>query len=232
MSQIWMFTGNRELIPKKALKEMLKANDCHKWQIGFEVGDDGYRHYQGRLVASNDDYFEWCKAHIPSLHVEPSDRWIDYENKEGYYISSDDFNEMREVRFGTLRQNQKEKVNWLKYQTVREIDFWYDPKGLSGKSHMINYLWEHRLGHYVRPYNSTDKIVADVCSKMKKEKRKYILIDIPRVEDVKGDLIGALEIIKDGLVDDPRYEGTTINIRGVRVLVCTNSKITNLNKLS
>lgn len=220
-------------VPKKALKVMIEKNDCKKWIIGFEVGNDGYRHYQARLVSSNHDFFEWVKAHIPTAHVEEaSTDKFDYERKSGNFISSDDTPEIRQVRFGDMQQHQEEKVNWLKHQSVREIDFWYDPKGHSGKSWMVNKLWEIGGCHYIRNKSSADRIIADLCSKEEKQRRPYVLIDIPRASTVTDGLIEALESIKDGLLDDDRYAGTTINVRGIKVLVMTNNKIKNIDKLS
>ena len=232
MSEIWMFDGPRDKIPKRAIYEMIKANDCHKWQVGFEEGSDGYRHYQGRLVSSNDNYFEWCKAHIPALHVEKAEKWSNYERKSGRFIASDDFIETWKTRFGTPNQKQREVINWMKQQGVREIDFWYDPNGFSGKSWIINHLWELGGCHYIRPKKNADRIVADLCSKMEQDRRPYVMIDIPRAGKVTDDLVEALESIKDGLIDDDRYTGTTINVRGVKILVMTNNKIANLSKLS
>lgn len=96
----------------------------------------------------------------------------------------------------------------------------------------MNNLWETGQAHYIRNKTSADRIIADLCSKMEKERRPYVLIDIPRAAKVTDGLIEALESIKDGLLDDDRYSGTTINVRGVKVLVMTNNKIENLSKLS
>lgn len=56
------------------------------------------------------------------------------------------------------------------------------------------------------------------------ERREYICIDIVRAQPWTRDLYIALEVLKDGLVDDPRYHGKTINIRGTKVIVFTNIK--------
>lgn len=226
MTKTWVMTIPRT-VPKKALRLMIEKNDCKKWTIGFEVGNDGYRHYQVRLVSSNDNFFQWVKAHIPTAHVEEGNKnWNDYERKSGNFISSEDTDQIRQVRFGTLNQFQKKVLQEVRSQNVRQIDVYLDPSGHHGKSWLVNYLWERGECHYIPPYLGTGKaIIQDVASKMEQERRSIICIDIVRNQKWTDDLYIALEVIKDGLVDDPRYSGKTINIRGTKVIVFTNAKL-------
>lgn len=190
------------------------------------MGTNGYRHYQIRLVSSNHAFFEWCKAHIPNLHVEKANtERFDYERKSGCFISSNDTTEIRQVRFGNLNKFQKKVLQEVKKQNVRQIDVYYDPRGYAGKSWLVNYLWETGQCHYIPPYlKSGQAIIQDIASKMDQERRPYICIDIVRNQKWTEDLYIAMEVIKDGLVDNPRYEGQTINIRGTKLLVFTNTK--------
>lgn len=191
------------------------------------MGDDGYRHFQIRLATSNRNFFEWCKAHIPTAHIEEANpKWNMYEGKSGYFASSDDSSEIRQVRFGVLRQTQEKMIKLVRYQNVRQIDVFYDERGYHGKSWLVNNLWERRLCHYIPPYLGSGKaIIQDVASKMAKERRPYLCIDLVRQQKWTDDLYLAMEVIKDGLVDDPRYEGETLNIRGTKLIVTTNVKL-------
>lgn len=242
MSQIWMGTCamNERIevqcwnfhylierrITKRELRIMLDSNDCHKWCIGFEVGKDGFRHYQIRLVSSSDGFFEWLKAHIPVAHIEKSDtEWSDYERKGGRFISSRDTTEVRQIRFGAPNQVQKAVLRDLKLQGDREIDVWYDPKGNSGKTWLCTHLWEIGQAHIIMCYGDAKTIIKDACSKFEKDMRPIAIVDMKRAGKWEDDMYLCLETLKDGLLDDPRYSSTTINIRGVKVLVCTNSKI-------
>lgn len=237
MSQNWMFTCKRtevidcpwgeqieHRITVREIRRIFKANDCHKWVVGIEEGADGYQHYQGRFCASRDDTFEWCKNHIGILHLEKAETWCDYECKEGHFIQYDDFTEQLKTRFGKPRAEQLRMMRELQKQSVREVDVWFDAKGCIGKSWLCNWAYETRQAWYIPPtLKSVQAMIQDTCSKMSKEKRPIVIIDIPRSWKWSDELYTAIEVIKDGLVDDPRYSAQTINIRGVKVLCLTNS---------
>lgn len=224
MVQAFILTVPRT-VPKKALKVMIKKNDCKRWIIGFEEGTNGYRHYQIRLVSSNDAFFDWCKAHIPSAHVEKAGtERDDYERKSGDFISSDDTNQIRQIRFGNLRQNQKEIMNIVRNQNDRQIDVFLDPEGNRGKTWLTIHLWERGLALVVpRSVGTARQLSAYICSAYKGQ--PYIIIDIPRAGKIDNALYETMEEIKDGLVFDERYHAQCRNIRGARLIVFTNKPL-------
>lgn len=212
-------------VPKRAIKIMLEKNDCKKWTIGFEEGKDGYRHYQIRLASSNRDFFQWVKNNIPTAHIEKATKeWNDYERKSGYFISSDDTDQIRQVRYGALKPLQKKILKIVRNQNDRQIDVFLDPRGNHGKSWLSVHLWE--LGRALivpRSESSAAKISAFICSAYKGE--QYIIIDIPRSAKPRPEWYETMEEIKDGLVFDPRYRGQCRNIRGVKLIVFTNIEL-------
>lgn len=224
MSQAWILTIPRN-VPKRALKIMLEKNDVKRWIIGFEEGKNGYRHYQVRLVSSNDGFFEWVKNHIPTSHLEKaSTERGDYERKSGNFITSDDTTQIRQVRFGALRPVQKKILKTVRNQNDREIDVFLDPAGNHGKSWLAVHLWEHGRALIVpRSESSAAKISAYVCSAYRGE--EYIIIDIPRSAKPRPEWYETMEEIKDGLVFDPRYHGQCRNIRGSKLIVFTNIEL-------
>lgn len=226
----WQWTSERE-ISKRELKIMLDKNDCKKWIIGFEVGKNGLRHYQVRLVTSNDNFFEWVKAHIPTAHIEKANQgWSDYERKSGRFITSDDTAEIRQVRFGTLRPLQKKILKIVGTQNDRQIDVFLDSVGNHGKSWLTIHLWERGQALVVpRSESSAAKISAFICSAWRGE--PFIIIDIPRASKPKPEWYEAIEELKDGLVFDGRYSGRCRNIRGCKLIIFTNVEL-DLKRLS
>lgn len=222
--QIYILTIPRT-VHKKILKLMIKENDCKKWIIAREVGENGYQHYQIRLETSNKGFFLWVKKNIPSAHVEKgSTDNFDYERKEGDYWCSYDTSDIRKVRFGNLYPLQKRILRTVRNQSDREIDVWLDPHGAHGKTFLSIYLWERRQALVVpRSCGSADRIIQFVCSAYKNE--TYIIIDIPRSSKIRPDWYEAIEELKDGLVYDTRYSGRARNIRGVKIIIFTNTPL-------
>lgn len=225
MTETYLLTVPR-LVPKKAICLMIQNNDCKKWTIGYEEGTNGYRHYQIRLVSSNHDFFEWCKAYLPTAHVEKAaTKESNYERKSGYFISSDDTNQIRSVRFGTLTTVQKEILKKADEQNDREITIIVDntARGGHGKTWLSINLYERGKALVVpRSQTTSEKLSAYICSAYRRE--PYIIVDIPRSRKTKEEIYEALEEIKDGLVFDHRYRGNCRDIRGVRIIVFMNEE--------
>lgn len=222
---------------KKAIKVMLNENDCKKWIIARETGKGGYQHWQIRIQTSNRRFFEpiknkgniigyegWFPKHFPNVHCEECQDVWDYERKEGDYWTSDDTNNIRKVRFGKPNRVQREILRIVKTQSDRQIDVWLDKNGNHGKTWLTLHLYE--LGRaLVVPRSSTtpEKMSAFVCSAYKRE--EFIIVDIPRSRKIDGGIYESLEELKDGLVFDSRYSGKSRNIRGVKIIVFTNTPL-------
>lgn len=221
-------------IPKRAIMVMLEVNDCKKWIVAKETGHGGYEHWQVRLSTSNRDFFAldkktgqktgWLARHIPQAHCEEcNDDW-EYEKKEHKFVCSDDGNEVLKIRFGKLRDTQREMLRTIRTQNDRQVDVWLDPSGNHGKTWFSLYLYEHGIGMVIpRASCTAEKLSAYVCSAYKGE--EIIIIDIPRSGKLSAGVYEAIEEIKDGLVFDHRYSGRCRNIRGVRVVVFTNNEL-------
>nr|DAL02127.1 MAG TPA: Rep protein [Smacoviridae sp.] len=219
-----------QTVHKRVLKIMIERNDCKRWIIGKETGQEGYKHWQMRLETSNDSFFDWCKKNVPYAHVEEATDTWEYERKEGKFWSSEDTSEIRSVRFGTPTQKQREIINTARKQSIREVDVWYDPSGNHGKTWLSIHLYELGKAMVVpRASTTAEKLSAYVCSAYRGE--EFIILDIPRSRKISPELYEAIEEIKDGLVYDHRYSGRCRNIRGVHVIVFTNNKL-DVSKLS
>lgn len=189
------------------------------------MGSNGYRHYQIRLVSNRHDFFEWCKIMLPVAHIEEAVTERDnYERKSGNVLCSYDTPEIRQVRYGVLREVQKEILEKVRNQNDREISVFYDPTGNHGKSWFTIHLWERRECFVVPRSDATaGKISAFICSSYDWE--PYIIVDLPRASTFDRGMYEVLEDTKDGLVFDHRYQGKVRNIRGSKLILFTNSPI-------
>lgn len=160
---------------------------------------------------------------------EAQDEWK-YERKEHQYTSSEDTTEILKIRYGKLKENQIKILNHVMKQGDRNVTICYDKIGGHGKTYLNLWLFEHGRALVVPRASTTgEKLSAYVCSTYDGE--QIICIDIPRSRPITPELYEALEELKDGLVFDHRYSGKCRNIRGVKVLVTTNSRL-ETNKLS
>lgn len=224
---IWMGTFPETEICKRKLYAFFRTQDIKKWVWCREVGKDGYRHIHVRmewLDHSDSNAFDIWKDWFRSAHLEQAraDNW-DYEKKDGHYFCWDDTPGKIKQRFGRLRGIQEKVLSILDRTSDREVVLWYDTEGRAGKSFLCGALWERRKGFYAPPYlNSVRDIVQFVASGYDNE--EYIVIDLPRAMKWDKSLYAGIEAIKDGLISDPRYNAKTRNIRGVKVLVMSNTK--------
>lgn len=215
-------------------KDYFEANDIHKWQFGLERGKGGLRHWQLRFKPrgietkeGRTNFFNAWKLQFPQAHIEFTENWSDYETKEGFYLTSDDRDDTIKIRFGACNKLQKSWVDWLHNQSDREIDVFYDRQGNHGKTWLGLHLWEKGQAYMVPRYACTAQTIsAFICSTYRRHGwRPIIIIDIPRSAKINPNLYEAIEEIKDGLVQDPRYEAKETNIRGVKVMIFTNTKL-------
>lgn len=235
---VWMVTCPREGVSKKRWFKFFEAYDIHKWVLGRETGKGGYKHWQVRFQTTAFDKAEkvedileikeWFKqAHV----LKASDTW-EYETKSGDYFRNDDNSEKLRQRFGKFREAQERVIQTVYGSNDRQIVVWVTEEGNVGKSWMAGALWERREAHYVMAQNTAKGLIQDCASEViQNGERPMIVIDIPRTWKWTEELYCAIESIKDGLIKDPRYGSTTINIRGTKLLILCNSR-PQLGKLS
>lgn len=209
---------------------VMELFDTKRYIIARERGRNGYEHWQARLEMSGRGFFEWCKDALPKMHIEKAtDNW-EYERKEGHYVTDQDTVEILKQRYGTPTEAQERVLQAVRATNDRQVVVWYDSTGGVGKSWLTGHLWERAAACVVpATVNEPKAIVQYVHSAYKGE--GLIIIDIPRSSKWSQGLYEAIETIKDGLVYDTRYAGRMRNIRGVKVLVMTNT-MPRLDRLS
>ena len=163
--------------------------------------------------------------------AEPKDfkEW-QYERKENVYLCSWDTEEVRATRRGRPYGHQIQFLDRLNRQSDRGITVWYNRSGNHGKSWLCNHLWENgRCTYLMVTSGSADRIIKDAVSAY--DYSGIIIVDLGRDYKWNGVECEVFEHLKDGLIRDDRYSNRTINIRGVKIGVLTNTK-PKLNGLS
>lgn len=219
----------------RKFQKCMSAQDSHKWVIGEERGKGGLHHYQCRcrLSMGKEEGFKWLKMMFPTAHIEEcSDTW-GYERKEGKFICAEDRVETLRQRFLPYNNGQETALKHLDETNDREIVCWVTEEGNAGKTWLKKALWERGLAHFVQPVKvDASRMVMDCASQfIKQGYRPYVVIDLPRTAKWTDDMYIAIEMIKDGLISDPRYSTEAVNISGAKVLVLCNHKPV-LTKLS
>lgn len=237
----WMITVPRRTKYDRFNKIMLLIHDrdIHKWIIGAETGSGGYDHWQIRMKTRCDDnqlgFAEerawWTAYGFPEAHIEPCSDKYTYEAKEGNYLASWDTMERRAMRFGKMRWYQERILEDVLETDDRQVMVWVDPNGDSGKSWLCGHLVEKGIAYYVPPIiKDAEGMMKWLCDLVKQDvdkgnpPRPLVIIDIPRTWKWKTEHYVTIEAIKDGLLFDPRYGSTLINIRGCKLLVMCNEK--------
>lgn len=226
MTQWYMLTIPKTATSKRQIRILFDECDVKKWIIGIEKGKGGYEHYQIRLESSRPDFFDYFHDRVPQAHIMKAESQdIKYERKEGRFWKHDDSTDILKCRFGKPRKQQQRALEALRRTNDREIVVWYDNEGRIGKSWLCGHLWETGKSYYVPPITaSPSAMVQDIASDyINNGWRDYIIIDIPRAWKWTDALSTALESVKDGLIKELRYRSQTINIRGCKILVMTNS---------
>ena len=215
----YMITAPKKKFPKKIWRLLIAKYDIHTGCIARERGQSGYEHWQQRIrVADSNANSFLVQMHELGAHIEKTDGDNNYERKTGQYITIGEQAEIRHVRFGLLCIWQKMCLDVLRHQNVRTVTVVVDHRGGVGKSYLANYLFERVRALYICPLSKN--IQQDVASAWNGE--RIIVIDIPRSYKWTKELCVGLEMIKDGLVADCRYNYKVRNVRGCKVLVLTN----------
>lgn len=104
----------------------------------------------------------------------------------------------------------------------RAIDLIYDNVGNIGKSIFSEYCEYNDLAEEVPPYRLMDDIFQWVCSRATK---KAYIFDMPRgmKKDKLGDFYSGIEVIKNGVAYDKRYNAKKIRFDRPRIFVFTNT---------
>lgn len=223
---VWDFRTNETDYTVDEIKKWLTAN-CKKWTFQLEMGDTGYKHWQGRfsLIKKRQKHiilttFKPCYLQ-PTATSNHQDEFF-YAMKEdtrceGPYRDSNSAPPGAAAQYipkqynGLALRPWQEKV--LETATIfnsREINLIYDPYGNNGKSTVAAIAELLHGGIDMPPLNDSKELVAllcDICMDKNWRNPSPIFFDLPRAID-KTRLYGlytAIEQVKKGKLYDCRY---------------------------
>lgn len=230
------------VIPEKAIKlDNLKTwlKDVAKcWCFQLEKGEKtGYEHYQIRLSLKQKS--RQCPTPVKEAHYCPtSDANKDnqfYVMKAETRIKGPWTDADEEVYIPRQFRGLLEKLTpWQKYVIesretfdTRSINLIFDPIGNKGKSTLAS-LGEIHYGGFVCPQiNDHKELMQAVCNHYMDHNirdSRLLFIDLPRAYDKSnlGNMMAAIETIKNGKLYDLRYHSKTWWIDSPTIWIFTN----------
>lgn len=197
---------------------------CERFVIGNETGEEGYAHFQCRIVLKKDtwkpqDLLLWAQYNGIGGHWSPTKvRNFEYVEKEGEYIRSWE-EPLKEYVTITPNLWQIIALDQWKKQNDRQILCIIDTKGGHGKTFLRKHLVATHQAQFIPPMEKAEDIMAVA---MAKPSKGYV-IDLPRADGkAKKPMWSAIEQIKDGYLYDKRYNWREKWIAPPKIMVFCN----------
>lgn len=214
-----------------------------QWVFQLELGETGYRHYQGQIHLKKKSRITTLKKVLgmDTIHLSPTSKtntedWS-YASKQDTRVdgpwTSEDLpipSDIQAIKMLLPWQNDV-----LTYPSDgRKVLVVLDQVGNIGKSTLVRFMECRKLGCWIPALGSYKELMGFAISFP--PARLYI-IDMPRAlisslskKDIHG-LWSAIETLKDGIQFDIRYKGRKRIIERPTVVVFTN-EMPDLNMLS
>jgi hypothetical protein len=194
---------------------------CKKWVFQLEEGEEGYKHYQGRLSLNSKKrmnmvikmfhhIFPNNKAHLTPTMVETFvTNNFNYVMKEdsridGPWKDSDRALPKQVRNITNLYQWQRQVIESRLIFNERNINIIIDPKGCSGKTTIKTIIGASKYGISIPALKDYKDLMRMV---MCQDKLGLYIIDLPRgmKKENMEQFFSAVETIKDGYAFDERY---------------------------
>jgi len=220
---------------REQLIECLK-DLCREWVFQLEEGENGYRHYQGRLklktkkrLATLKNNFPWKEIHLsPTASANIGNNF--YVTKEETRIEGPWHSAEEPVKIPwdiamitELKPWQDELLRKSKTRMLREVIVIIDENGGIGKTTFARYMGIHGHGRSI-PYANEHRDICRMVMDMP-ESGCYIF-DMPRAlkKDRLQSLWAGIEMVKGGYVYDDRYKFQERYFDPPVVIVFTNEE--------
>lgn len=204
-----------------------------------EKGDSGYVHYQGRLrlqkkrrrttalalFKTKPNYFQPTVAseflNGDAFYMIKEDTRI-----EGPWADTDEVKVLTRQLKWYFEQEERPFQKQLREEStifdMRAIDLIWDVTGCCGKSLFSESLEYQGHSEEIPPFRLMDDIFQWVCSRPIKA---CYVVDMPRgmKKDKLGDFYSGIEVIKNGVAYDKRYNAKKVRFDRPRIYVFTNT---------
>jgi len=216
----WFFTLSYVECTASQLSQLLKLIS-KEFLFSGEIGEGGYKHWQGCFSLKTKEYFATVKNHFPStIHLEPCKHWWKANNYcmklethiEGPYNEKSVFIETITDLY-PWQENIKDIC--LEKPDDRSIRWYWEPKGCRGKTAFCKYMAVHHKACILG--NGAFKDLA--CSLP--DDPKIVIFNLTRDLEERINY-SALEAIKDGLMFSAKYESHTKVFNSPHVIVFAN----------
>ena len=233
------FRWNADEFTPEDIKGFLKGI-AKKFVFQKERGDSGYLHYQGRLsLIKRRRRIEALRLFVtPPNYFQPTCN-PEFTRGDAFYQLKNDTRvtgttpwtdkdeikiltkQLKMFKGMTLRPYQKRIYEECSIFDMRKINLIWDTTGNCGKSILSEFLEYEGLCEEIPPFRLMDDIFAWVCSRPIK---KAYIVDMPRgmKKDRLGDFYSGIEVVKNGVAYDKRYNATKKRFDRPRIFVFTN----------
>jgi hypothetical protein len=216
----WFLTIPYEEITASQLSQHL-LTFCKKFTFQAEEGKSGYKHWQCEISLKSKEYFQSVKnlIGIDKAHIEPTKDYFSAKNYcskeetriEGPYDETSTFLKI----ITELRIWQQQIINIIKNEPDdRTINWFWEKKGLAGKTQLCKYLIVHHKAQCIGSCKSADMAYAI-------NNPKIVVINLTRTSEEHVNY-GALEAIKDGLIFSSKYESGVKIFNSPHIFVFAN----------
>lgn len=237
-SRGWCFTLNNWTQDEydKILAQFTQKSG--EYIVGKEIAPGtGTPHLQGAVYFKNAVHFSAVRTAIPRAHIEPmrgtKKQNMKYCGKSGDYVT----NMAEKVDMITQLRNEAKKeyegIVWRPWQQEildllktkpdsRTINWYWEPKGNSGKSFLCKYI--DLMEDAIIAQGKTADILNQLLEHVKAGRRpNIVIVDIPR-EKLDYTIYSTLEMLKNGHIYSGKYEGGKLIFPYPHVIVFANDE--------
>lgn len=228
----WCFTWNnyKESDIGQLLDYLYEFSKVFQFQE--EIGKNGTPHLQGHLILKTKIRFTGLKKIFNEVHWEPT---RDTEKATKYCLKEESRNGRQweypeKIKIKVIDEKKLRPCQQTMFDLTfekpndREIHWFYDPIGNSGKTSLFKMLVVNYDVHYIMGGKASD-ILHIISEKIENRsppiEYEIFLFDFPRCQERRVSYT-AIESIKNGIWTSTKYEGKQMVINSPQIIIASN----------